>query len=95
MPLPERIRQIVSELESEAAFGYSEVALDFLGMSGDAMNQLISAFDKIRELSISDGKIHDASIVVGNWEYGITFFVGPKSEFEEMMFKIRRYIEFK
>jgi hypothetical protein len=70
-------KEIIKNIESLSKEGFTIVTTILLGLSGEAHKNIIEGLNHIKDLSVREGKTHDATFYFKEISLGLTFFVGP------------------
>jgi hypothetical protein len=97
--MPNRLREMILEMELLHKPAYSEVICRLLDMDGDARKRFVKEFDKLRSRSQLDKGIHDFSILAKDGKTGlssgISCFATPVEKITETIDRSNVYIDFK
>lgn len=85
-------KEMIRNIEAIGKAGFTRVTTNLLDFSGEAHKDIIDALKRIKQLSVEDGKTHDATFYFKGSKLGVTFFVGPNTEESE---KIKHHCRLK
>ena len=74
--MPEKLREIIAELEAQHAEGYVDLVCHLLDMGSDARKRFVKSFDKARERARRDGGEHSFAMLFSGADFGLCVFAG-------------------
>jgi len=77
-------KELIKNIESLSKEGFTTVTTTLLGLSGEAHKNITEGLNHIKELSVREGKLHDATFYFKGMSLGVTFFVGPNLSVTEL-----------
>jgi hypothetical protein len=90
-PMPKKLRQIITELETERAEGYVDVVCHLLDMGADARKRFVKSVDKIRERSRRDGGDHDFYMLFSGADFGLSVLTGLTTPLPKLTERMQAY----
>jgi len=90
-PMPNKLRQMIAELETERAEGYVDVVCHLLDMGADARRRFVKSVDKIRGLSRRDGGDHNFFALSSGAGFGLCVFTGLATALPQLVERMQVY----
>jgi hypothetical protein len=73
----EKFKKLLDQVKDSQVPGFTDAIFYLYDISGDGADKLMDAIDKVKKMTIRDGKRHDLSMIFENGESGITFMSFP------------------
>lgn len=73
----EKFQQLLDQVKDSQVPGFTDAIFYLYDISGDGADKLVSAIERVKKMTIRDGKRHDLSMIFENGKSGITFISFP------------------
>ena len=94
-PMPDYMRQLLTELEEQHPPGYLTGALILLDMSGESREEFARVAEMQRQRSRNDGKNHDVTLPFNDLSMGVSVFTTKWQSADELGARIATHCHFK
>jgi len=93
--MPEVMREIIAELESNHPSGYLDIACALLDMGENARRFFANNVTKLRRRTLEDGDFHDFSFIFSESRLGFTYMFAPSEQAKELEKRLQMYCNLK